>query len=518
MTRVPRDLLLLPICCWFVAAISGSDTTAQDSRVVKDGWVRQEDEKSGITIQTRELTVHPKAEPSPALEHRLLAGEFDAVDGNAAIHFLKANGFFGESIAQSKTSKLIEDSFARAKQEGTDVDDLPPWVWLDTPPESLPLDKVKAYLRPLQFQLRHAREAARCTRFDMDRRFRELDDPMGYPLPVVQVSRELARVQRLRCRVAIAENRIDDAIKIVGQQLAMARQLGQDDFLVSALVGMGFAVTAWNDMFHLVQHPDTPNLYWALTTMPSPLVDIRRPMSRESHFLYYQCNALQEVDETPRTESHWQAFTERFLSQLGALAGDIEIPDYREEPQAARGALAEHIKSGYAGAREYLITEQKMLRDQVDAYPRTQVVFLAMVRHYDHWRDEFFKWTYLPLWQTRQKVDSDQLEQALKASSDRYGWCTQPTAALVPGILFARVAEARCEQNIALIQTVECLRMHAATHDGTLPGSLGELSVPAPIEPFTGQPIQYRLDGANAIITGHPLPGLQNRIVVRVAQ
>ena len=60
--------------------------------------------------------------------------------------------------------------------------------------------------------------------------------------------------------------------------------------------------------------------------------------------------------------------------------------------------------------------------------------------------------------------------------------------------------------------------MHAAAHDGSLPGSLNELAVPAPIEPFTGKPIQYKLDGEKAILTGHELPGLQYKLVVQVAE
>ncbi len=57
-----------------------------------------------------------------------------------------------------------------------------------------------------------------------------MDDVTGYLLSEVQTMRGLARLQTVRCKVAIAEGRLDDAIAILGQQYALARHLGQDVF------------------------------------------------------------------------------------------------------------------------------------------------------------------------------------------------------------------------------------------------------------------------------------------------
>lgn len=498
----------------FLLCLSGQSFLAAQEDVIEDGWLQQRDAKTGYLTQTKTLTIHPKAESKPALKYRLLVDPAEALPGNAAVHFLKAGGFFEQNSAKKKTNKFHEDAAKKSRDEGIDLNDLPPWSWLVTAPDELPLAAVKEYLEPLSFQETFLREGALRTRFDMDRDSRNTEDPIGYMLPEIQGARDLARVQSLRSRVAIAEGRIDDAIEITGQRFAMAVQFGQDDFLVSNLVGIAVAVTAGNDLLYLVQHEDTPNLYWALSAMPTPLVDIHRSMSLERSVLYRQIRVLSDVNETPQSEGYWQDFVDRFNDR--SLGPDLGLLGQEASLAERRAAVVAKIKEAYPGAKDYLITQQKLPQEQVEKYPREQVVFLAMVRFYDHWRDEYFKWTHVPFWQARQKMKPKELEESLKADADRYGWCTMPTTVLLPAVSAVRIAEARCDQYIALVQTVEALRMFAAENNGKLPKSLADLSVPAPVDPFTGQPVQYELDGEQATITGHPLPRLQYRLVVRV--
>ncbi len=107
----------------------------------------------------------------------------------------------------------------------------------------------------------------------MDRQVKDSKNPFAILLPEIQGIRDVARKQSMRCRLAIAENRVSDAIKIIGQQYALARHIGQDDFLVSALVGCAIQGIATADLFYLVQHPDCPNLFWAASRLPKPLID-----------------------------------------------------------------------------------------------------------------------------------------------------------------------------------------------------------------------------------------------------
>ena len=72
--------------------------------------------------------------------------------------------------------------------------------------------------------------------------------------------------------------------------------------------------------------------------------------------------------------------------------------------------------------------------------------------------------------------------------------------ALVPALHKVRRAQGRLEQRIALLRHVEALRLYAAEHDGTLPAKLSDIAVPLPVDPFTGKPFRYEVEGA----TGSP--------------
>lgn len=487
-----------------------------DEPELDDGWARQHDEQTSILLQTRELTLVAKAAPDPALRYRLIPDAFERLPENAAVYYLKALGFLEQTSAREGLNRIARDSVERAAKEQKDISDLPPHVWNKTPPPQLPLTEVRDYLALTAFQIPMLREAARRDHFDMNRNFREVNDPIAFLLPEIQVMRELARTQSIRCRFAIAENRIDDAIEIIGQQFALARHMGQDDFLVSNLVGIAIATIAWNDALYLVQHPAAPNLYWALSTMPSPLVDITRSMAFERQFLYLQLKVLREVSEQPRPAGYWQDFLDRLVPQIGMLSAELGLPA-TNDPAAIRAGLVAMIAASYPGAKQYLIHECKLSREQVEAYPTAQVVFLAAVRFYDHWRDEVFKWMHLPYHQASSLESAANVDAAMRAEAEKYGWSATPAQLLLPAVRAARTAETRCQQSIALLRTVEAIRMYAAENNGKLPLSLDALSVPAPIEPFTGKPIHYELHGDRAVLNGHAVPGMRYRLILRIA-
>jgi hypothetical protein len=225
-SRLLRVASVLAVCCcgWIppiaaqVAVLADSNNSATKQTTKEDGWIVEQDEKTGIVIRTRELILYPKAAPRPALKYRLIPDDFDMLRGNAAIYYLKAMGFFEQSLARERLRQIDKEASARAEKEGKEYSDVPPAVWWSTPPMELPLDKVEEYLQMTSFQPRSIREAAKRDRYDMDRELHEIDDPIGYLLPEIQSIRQLARTQKLRCRIAIAEDRIDDAIAITGQQ------------------------------------------------------------------------------------------------------------------------------------------------------------------------------------------------------------------------------------------------------------------------------------------------------------
>jgi len=448
----------------------------------------------------------------------LMPDEFDLLPGNAAPHYLKALGFLEQDPARRAMYQFLDESRAKGTEQGIPIHELPPYVWLTTEPDKLPRQDVHNYLRYSNFQVPFLREAARRRYFDMERDLRNSSDPIGTLLSEIQVMREMSRNQSMRSRLAIAEHRIEDAMATAGQQFALAHHLGQEEFLVSNLVGISIASVAWHDMLYLVTHPETPNLYWALSAMPQPLVSFRRSIAYERQMLYEQLKVLREVDDSPRPSGYWSDFLDRLGPQLATIASELDLPRFDDDPELSKTALVWSVTAAYPEAKRYLIERWDMPPEKVEAYPTAQVVFLALVRFHDYWSDEVFKWFNLPVAQVRSKVPPGQVTQAMQAEAEKYGWFTLTSQIFMPAIDAARLAGERYEQKRALLMTVEAIRMYAAEHDGQLPPSLEALSVPAPLDPLVGKPLAYERLNDRAILSGHPFPGIQDRLVLRIAE
>ncbi len=400
------------------------------------------------------------------------------------------------------------------KDAGVSFSEEAAWVkWLGTAPQDLPRDEVREYLQFMAFQPRLLEQARLRSGFDLERNLRDTDDVIGFLLPEVQAMRGLARTQSLRCRLAIADGRLEDALQVLGQQYAMGRHIAMDEFIVSGLVGSAITGIASRDALYFIEHPDAPNLYWALAAAPKPLVDMRRAMAVEHDLLLAQLKVLREVDETPRPAGFWQDALRRLANQIGSLDYELGGVLRGASPEQRQAALIAAVIGAYPGAKRFSIESEGIAPEVVEAYPTAQVVLLAIVRYDRQARDRSFSASYLPYWQAARLFDA--IQQSRREDSDRYGLTTALTNSLLPAIRAVSAAAARTEQQLALIQTIEAIRMYAAENDGRLPNRLAELPAPAPRDPITGDDFKYERKGDTAVLTGGAVPGLQYQFELR---
>jgi hypothetical protein len=73
---------------------------------------------------------------------------------------------------------------------------------------------------------------------------------------------------------------------------------------------------------------------------------------------------------------------------------------------------------------------------------------------------------------------------------------------LVPRCARIRSFQARLDQRIALLRTVEALRLYAASHAAKLPDKLADITVPLPVDPISGKAFHYTRDGNKATLKG----------------
>ena len=159
-----------------------------------------------------------------------------------------------------------------------------------------------------------------------------------------------------------------------------------------------------------------------------------------------------------------------------------------KDPERVRAARQRLIEAGYAP-------------DLVKTFPPTQVILLDEKRDYEIQRDERIKLLAVPLWQI------DSLGRR-RGAGDRTGTGCSPISC--PTSSNSAGPKGQLEQQIALLRHVEALRLYAAEHDGKLPAKLSDISVPLPVDPVTGKPFDYTVEGATAHIRGSSLPGEEN--------
>lgn len=471
-------------------------------------------------VETVKLTIHPMKESKPSLKIQLLPDPTEQLNGNAAVFYLKAIGFLEQESARDQVREIYKKSAEQANATDKNIGELPPHSYLEMHPRDYPKKEVREFLRLMSFQELPLREARRFNEYSMYRNLQLVDSPMGYLLPELQSLRELARIQRMRCRLAIAEDRIDDAIGVIGQQVTMSHHLGQDDFLVSYLVGAATLRIALDDTLLLLENANCPNLYWAFAQLPNPLISPERCLAVERQFLYMQVPKLKEIGTAPLPPEYWSVFLQDFskrtaeIDQFNENDGVAVVSKLQGERRLE--SIRKLVTENAPQAKKYLLDRGILTAETIDSYPKEQLVFLALKDHYEVNRDEHFKWVNLPYQVARGKIPD--ANERLKSDREKYGWFTGVSNYLLPSIDQVNVVINRTRLRIALIQTIEAIRMAGAENGGKLIESLDQAPVPVPNDPFTNKPFSYQVTDGTAVISVDTPASEPSRIELRFAK
>src|SRR5205823_3498079 len=113
-------------------------------------------------------------------------------------------------------------------------------------------------------------------------------------LPDVQQLRSLANGLKVRFRAEVAMGQFDDAIRTAKTMFALSRNLGEHPTIIGNLVGIAIAFTAIEPLEELLEQPGCPNLFWALTTLPSPFITLVMGMEGERTLLLAEFRDLDD--------------------------------------------------------------------------------------------------------------------------------------------------------------------------------------------------------------------------------
>src|SRR5262249_39123309 len=155
----------------------------------------------------------------------------------------------------------------------------------------------------------------------------------------------------------------------------------------------------------------------------------------------------------------------------------------------------------YPRAKQFLMAEGRTA-EQVEAMPMMQAVVMFEIHNYDRLFDDMLKWMTLPFPESRAGLQ--RAEQQLKQEKIKGPGAGSTLATLLlPAIYKVNEASARSERRLAMLRTIEALRLYAAGHEGKLPAALSDIrAVPLPADPYTGKPFDYLANGDKATLHG----------------
>jgi hypothetical protein len=421
------------------------------------------------------MSVHPAGAPSPALKYRLLPEVRELQPGNALIAYMRA---------------CNPEWFAHAPR-GKDWDELE--KLREMPLDQLKKEKHLPYLPTLA--LLEVDRGARREYCDWEMLPRLRKDGIGTLIGDVSTMRQFAHLLTIRARLEMAEGRLDKALYTFQTMMGMGRHVAEGPTtVINDLVGVAIAGMVVEQLNDYVQQPGAPNLYWALTTLPQPLIDIHKGLETETIMVEVHFPELKKIAKGPLSAPE--------LARLTAVCCDVDniwIDSPKEPDFNKKLELVGKVVKSYPAARKALLDQGRKAAD-VDALPMLQVVVMHHYQQFRRLEDEMLKWTYVPYWQGHKARQQLREQHREREQLFPFGWFVMAAEK----VHFAIV---RLDRKIAALRCAEAIRLHVA-ETGKVPAALADITVPIPDDPVTGKAFQFTAKGDVVTLFGEAPPGV----------
>jgi hypothetical protein len=433
--------------------------------------------------QTIKLTLTPAKPPTPALRYQLLPDARVTISGDAAPSYRQALDLTKKLSSNQKRWKLLVS-------------------WTDLPLDKLPKDEMRKVLAEYDNIYELLDRAARCDHcnWGLLQRLRERGIAPGELDDILQMS-ECVTLLMLRARLEIADNQFDKVLVTLRNGLALARHTGETEGLHTFCFGVERADLMEEELDEFIGRANAPNVYYALTDLPTPLVGMRKALQGERILCLGTFPGLTESAVNLDAGNMTAKQIEDCVSNLDHLrlysGGKVDYTD--------RKKLAQRILDKHQVAKTALIAAGRP-REKVEAMSHMQVALLHGLLEYDTLFDQIVVADNLPYCEMTKRFKEVEVEREKRLKD-----ANAPALALAQVFWFdlekISSARVRTDRKIALLRTIEAIRFYAATHDGKLPPTLAAIKeVPIPLDPMSGKSFDYQLDSDIATLRGLP-PG-----------
>jgi len=428
-----------------------------------------------------QVTVQSAKEPVPALKYQLAFELREQIADNAALHYLRAAMVYREKLSGLGIDKRREDMELEEK-------------WLLMPLPNWPRAEIRAHFGRYNAVYSLIERAAKCEYCNWSAKAALQEEGVNPMLPEIQEMRMFAHLLRYKIRLELADGDFAQAAHWLKVGFTLARHAGEGPTLIHALVGLALCGIMDYELRQFIAQAGAPNMYWALTDLPRPIIDFRKAFQGERLAALSIFPGLRElaaeVKGGPMTAMQVGELTEKLVKFASA--------DVRDERRQAIREMASRL---HGDAKKLLAQEGRSAGD-IEKLPALQAVLLLQLRRYEQAMDDVIKLQSLPYYEAAPLMR--QLDKRLKAENEQADpFSLMP---LVPACHKVRAALVRIERDQAVLRCVEAVRLYAAGHGGKPPTKLEDIGkVPIPRDPFTGKHFHYKAEGDTAIIEG-PAP------------
>lgn len=447
----------------------------------------------------KKFVITPQAVPSPALRYTLLPPLRDMKTGNAVPQYYRSFAPDGLSwLYNSKTAgsryAWMELPYEQAAKRG-----LPPSSQ-QKPKEGEEDQSIPATFEEMEYLynykfLDNIDDAARHTHAEWEYLEKMKVESMMLSLPELQGIRELSNLVGVRARVAIMKKDFDKAIHYLQTGNAMGLHLNQARLLISSLTGLGVIRNMMKMTAELIQQPGAPNLYWALTQLPRPVMDFRSAHEGDRLGVEHYLGDPKDLENRIWSTEEIQTLVETRLKRALSMGSSDSMPN-----------LTLLVLKEYPAAKKWL-EQQGRSADDIARMTATQAVLLHARARYSVMADDTFKLLMLPI--RERLVLAEEFTnkiRTLKQNHDMAYYIGFDFYTYFSGIWWTQL---EADREIALLRCVELLRHHAAVTSKKLPSSWDEVKdLPIPVDPYTTKPFRYELQGDHALITMEPVSSL----------
>ena len=487
-----------------------SDQIASDTPKLQD-QIYDQNRLEDLTI---ELTISPAAEPIPALKYELMPRFADQTPGNAADIYQQAFAMMAQVVEKHKphdpnlVSQFENNLYELQKAPLTDENKI---LFTQT------LDAVQDVLDLIE-------QGSHCEICDWQIPLRSNDVKRTF---LNKFTRRVGMALAVKAHFQIENKQFGQAIETLKTGLTYSHHIACSGETFGMIVAIDISRMMLAQVEFLINSPDCPNLYWALSNLPVPFIDRQTALRYERDKLYIMFPVLRQIEK--------QKLTEKDASNLFltlAITSMNRDNDYKSKPFRENEEQI-IIQKLYRPAVSFL-KDQGYSEQQIMSYAPVHAILIHQLHDLDNILDSFYKWSAKPgqqayqgsetafeNLQVKQKPMHNILEDrnfgqlwlnmmddfgTLQFDPERHQSLAHFITAELMGIGRFHQLTTRVNQKIAALQCVEAIRIHAAEHN-ILPPTLEDItSVPVPIDPMTHSKFLYQLDNGIAILTSSANP------------